>query len=444
MIVLGKRVGLSSDEKLEKLFGKYDQYFSSKFRKGSQSNDMYLKRYQQLLTMLILSVPKSKVGEYISKYGDVASLAIEQTDTEKGKDYKELFITEFITTVKHILRPTKELNVKTTGIVTDLGDGEREVNEELVDRLNNLFDSVRDAFEDIDDKKDIYERYTRELESFIMNDDNGGIDSIEFSFELEAYLNTFELIDELNGIRLEKDDLSDDEVSDSMESIEKDISKLLQYDFDIDEDEEDTEDDDFLVEEIKEEVKQTPKEVTQKEEEHQVEEVKNNKDEEEVEEVDEVEDDFGNDVQVVVSKRDKVKSEPKEVKEVKEDEEDYEEEELIIEEGNDTKEEENKTKEVEAEQEVETENEEPEDEFLVEEVEDDGEFEEGESVGSLDDILGVVDEEDLVEEAEEFNEVEDEEEVEIVDEEVGEDEEDSEESSKEDEVFDVTQFLKSE
>lgn len=239
---MSKKTGLTSSDKLEILFSKYDQYFSSEFRKGGKSSGAYLKRYQQLMTVLILSVPKRKVGEYISKYGEVASLAIEKhnkdKNTSKGEkgnkeevyDYKEIFISGFITTVKNILSPNDKLNVKTPGVVSVI-EGQRSVNGELVDRLNNLFDSVRGAFEDIDDKKEVYERYTSELNEFIMSTVGEEFD-IEFSFELESYLNTFELSDELNSIRLEKDDLSDEEVSESMESIEKDISKLLMYNFD--------------------------------------------------------------------------------------------------------------------------------------------------------------------------------------------------------------------
>lgn len=234
-------VKVDNRERLDKIYEKYDIYFSTYFGRTTYEDGVrHMERFLSLMVTMAIKSKKGMYERYIKRYGEVfdqAELkdkdALEKLNKGKTKgkeeeELKESYVAKYKEVFnKNVLEFFKE------GVILQ-EDG---VNTIQVERLNHLFDKVKKHLKEPKDKRDVYESYLGTIDK-LMNENFDG-DNFEDWSDLEIHLNLFEIKDELNDILLEMDDLTADDVDNIMQGMELDIVRILD---DMLESEEDVED----------------------------------------------------------------------------------------------------------------------------------------------------------------------------------------------------------
>lgn len=235
-----------NNERLDRIYDKYETYFSTYFGRSSYEDSVrHMERFLNLMVTMAIKSKNNTYKKYIKRYGEVFDQAdikdkdgIDKQSKGATKDSKE-------TSNKRYVDKYKEVFIKNVGEFFKEGViiGEDGVNDVQVERLNDFFDKVKEHLIDLQDKRDVYEAYLKEIDK-VMNENFEGSNIEEWS-DLEIYLNLFDIKDELNDILLEMDDLTAEDVDNIMQGMEIDIVRLLE---DLEESEDDIDDFEPLVE----------------------------------------------------------------------------------------------------------------------------------------------------------------------------------------------------
>lgn len=233
-------VKVDNRERLDKIYEKYDIYFSTYFGRTTYEDGVrHMDRFLSLMVTMAIKSKKGMYERYIKRYGEVfdqAELkdkdALEKLNKGKKKGEEEELKESYVAKYKEVFNKNV-LEFFKEGVILQ-EDG---VNTVQVERLNHLFDKVKTHLKEPKDKRDVYESYLGTIDK-LMNENFDG-DNFEDWSDLEIHLNLFEIKDELNDILLEMDDLTADDVDNIMHGMELDIVRILD---DLLESEEDVED----------------------------------------------------------------------------------------------------------------------------------------------------------------------------------------------------------
>lgn len=259
-----------SKERLDKIYEKYDMYFTTYFRRNSYDESVgHMSRFLNLLVGLTIKSNGSAYGKYVKRYAEVFKLAEERDKEELDKLKNNQVTKPKVENTKPKAKTTTTANKTKTNVdvkedkdikldksyvdkyketfVNNIGAFFKEgaipynggVNTGQVTRLNTLFSELTSQLTELQDKRDIYEKYLGEVDQQMKVNYSGAEEYFEEWAELEVDLNLFEIKDELNDILLEMDDLDADDVDSIMEGMEADIFRLLE---DIGDDEDSYED----------------------------------------------------------------------------------------------------------------------------------------------------------------------------------------------------------
>lgn len=233
-------VKVDNRERLDKIYEKYDIYFSTYFGRTTYEDGVrHMDRFLSLMVTMAIKSKKGMYERYIKRYGEVfdqAELkdkdALEKLNKGKKKGEEEELKESYVAKYKEVFNKNV-LEFFKEGVILQ-EDG---VNTVQIERLNHLFDKVKTHLKEPKDKRDVYESYLGTIDK-LMNENFDG-DNFEDWSDLEIHLNLFEIKDELNDILLEMDDLTADDVDNIMHGMELDIVRILD---DLLESEEDVED----------------------------------------------------------------------------------------------------------------------------------------------------------------------------------------------------------
>lgn len=223
-------------KRLEKGFDSFNKLVVPRFVKGPYGDEIttgYIERYLKLLAALIEQLPRHAVDKYIEAYGDILKDIIEKDKGESKTTYIDVFTGEYQKLLDTFLtvETGEEVRNKRRVLMKRGNSEEMEINQESVRRLNELFTVFAKTSTELDINvvKHLLEIYTRTVDTFIY--EGVSIESFSLTADLEDIFDTYALKDRLNEIRLEIGDLSDDEIKDSLDTLDKDITRLLDTDW---------------------------------------------------------------------------------------------------------------------------------------------------------------------------------------------------------------------